>query len=76
VELGCVGLEEYLYEQKDQEVVVIVAPLNLMQKMPTACGLCRTAYSQDECRTCRADREEEKRVIEERLCRDREEPQV
>jgi len=69
-------IAEHLCELKEQEVVVIVAPLNPVQKMPTACGLCRTAYSQDECRTCRADREEEKRVIEERLCRDREEPQV
>ena len=69
-------IAEDLCELKEQEVVVIVAPPNPVQEMPTVYGLGRTAYSEDECRTCRANREEAKRVIEERLCRDREEPQV
>lgn len=73
VEARGVDIGEYLYELKDQEVIVIVAPLNPMQEMPTFCGLCRTPYDGDECPTCRAEREEAKRVIEERLRRNREE---
>ena len=37
------------------------------------CGLCRMTYEGDECPTCRQEREDAKRVIEERLRTDREE---
>ena len=41
--------------------------------MPVFCGLCGTRYDGEECPTCRAEREEARRVIEERLRRDSEE---
>ena len=53
--------------------MVIVAPLVPMQEMPVFCGLCGTRYDGEECPACRAEREEAKRVIEERLRGDREE---
>jgi len=68
-----VDIGEYLYELKDQEVVVIVAPLFPVQELPVFCGLCGTRYDGEECPTCRAEREDAKRVIEERLRGDREE---
>lgn len=52
--------------------MIIVAPLNPTQELPTFCGLCGTRYDGDECPTCRAEREEAKRMIEDRLRRDRE----
>lgn len=73
IDVGGVDIGEYLYELKDQEVVVIVAPLFPMQELPVFCGLCGTRYDGDECPTCRAEREETKREIEERLRQDREE---
>lgn len=73
IEVDGVDIGEYPCELKDQEVVVIVAPLNAMQEMPIFCGLCGTRYDGDECPTCRAERQEAKKVIEDRLRRDREE---
>jgi hypothetical protein len=70
---GGVDIGEYLYELKDQEVMLIVAPLGPVQELPIICGLCGTPYSNDECATCRTEREDAKRMIEERLWRDREE---
>jgi len=58
---------------KDQEVVLVVAPLAPVEELPLICGLCGTPYDDDECPTCRTEREDAKRVIEERLRRDREE---
>jgi len=73
IEVGGVDIGEYLYELKDQEVIVIVAPLGPVEEPPTICGLCRTPYDGEECPTCKAEREQAKRLIEERLCQDREE---
>jgi len=73
VEVGSVDIGEYLYELKEHEVMMIVAPLNPMQEMPTLCGLCGTPYHGGECPMSRAEREEAKRVIEERLSQEREE---
>jgi len=73
IEVGGVDIGEYLYELKDQEVLVIVAPLDPVQELPTICGLCGTPYGASECPTCKTVREDAKRVIEERLRRDREE---
>jgi len=42
IAVGPVDIGEYLYELKGQEVVVIVAPPNPVQEMPTICALCGT----------------------------------
>ena len=73
IQVGGVDIGEYLYELKGQEVMLIIAPLGTTEELPLICGLCRTPYEGDECPTCRAEREDAKRVIEERLRRDREE---
>jgi len=48
---------------KDQEVVLIVAPLGPMAELPIIRGLCGTAYDGDECPTCRTEREDAGRLI-------------
>jgi len=53
--------------------MLVIAPVGPVEELPIICGLCRTPYRDDECPTCRTDREDAKRVIEERLRRDREE---
>ena len=73
IEVVGVDIGEYLYELKDQEVMLIVAPLGPVEELPIICGLCGTPYADDECPACRAEREDAKRLIEERLRRDREE---
>jgi len=42
-----------------------------MQEMPTFCGLWGARYDADACPTCRAERGEAKRLIEDRLRQDR-----
>ena len=64
---------EYLYELKDQEVMLIIAPVGPVGEPLILCGLCRTPYEGDECPACRQEREDAKGVIEERLREDREE---
>ena len=73
IEVGGVDIGEYLYELRDQEVMLIVAPIGSVEEPPIICGLCRTPYEGDECPTCRQEREDAKGVIEERLRKDREE---
>lgn len=73
IEVGGVDIGEYLYELKDQEVMVIVAALGPVGEPPIICGLCHTPYEGRECPTCKAEREEAKKVIEESLRQDREE---
>lgn len=75
IELGGLANREYLHELKDQEVIVIDAPLGALVELPIICGLRRAAYHGDECPTCRAEREEATRVIEDTLRQDREEQQ-
>ncbi len=72
IELGGVDIGEYLYELKDQEVMLIIAPIGPVEELPIICGLCRTPYKDDECPTCKTEREDGKRVIEQRLRHDRE----
>jgi len=67
LDVGGVDVEEFLYELKDHEVMIIIAPLGAVRQLPTICGLCMTPYTGDECPTCRMEREEAKRVIERRL---------
>ena len=73
IEVGGVDTGEYLYELKDQEVMLVIAPIGPVEEPSLICGLCRTPYEGDECPTCRTEREDAKRVIEERLREDREE---
>lgn len=65
--LGELELDEYLYELRGQELMLIVVRLCEAPKIPTICGLCMTPYTGDECPTCREEREEAKRVIGKRL---------
>ena len=73
IEVGSVDIGEYLYDLKDQEVMLISAPLGSVEELPLICGLCGTPYEADECPVCRQEREDAKGVIEERLREDREE---
>lgn len=65
--LGDVELDEYLYELRGQELMLIVVPLREAAKLTAICGLCMTPYTGDECPTCKEEREEAKRVMERRL---------
>jgi hypothetical protein len=67
IEVGGVDLGDYFYELKDQEVMLVIAPIGPVQELPIICGLYRTPYEGDGCPTCRQEREDAKRVIEERL---------
>ena len=58
---------------KDQEIMLVIAPIGPVEEPSIICGLCRTPYEEDECPTCKQEREDAKRVIEERLREDREE---
>lgn len=70
--IGDVDIEEPLGELKDQEVLVIVAPLRRAQELATICGRCRTPYEGAECPACKAEREEARRGVQERLLFDEE----
>lgn len=68
-ELGQIGLadlgnREHLHEVKEQEVMLISAALGPGEELRAVCGLRRTPYHGDECPSCRAEREEATRVIE------------
>ncbi len=52
--------------------MLVIVPIGPAEEPPVICGLCRTPYKDDECPTCRTEREDAKGVIEERLRRDRE----
>jgi len=72
IAIGAVDIGEYLYELKGQEVMLVTAPLGPVEELPIISGLCGTPYGDDECPTCTTEREDAKRVIEERLRKDRE----
>ena len=40
IEVGGVDIGEYLYELKDQQIAVVVAPPFPAQELPSSCGLC------------------------------------
>jgi len=65
--IGDVDIEELLYELKNQEVLVIVAPLRPARALSARCGLCGMPYAGGDCPVCEAEREEAKRVTEESL---------
>lgn len=73
IAVGAVDIGDYLYELKGQEVVLIVAPLGPVKELPIIRGLCGTPCGDDECPPRRAEREDARRVIEERLRREGEE---
>lgn len=72
LDIGDLDIEELLRELKDQEVLVIIAPLGLAQELRSICGLCGMPYEGGECPVCKAEREKAKRVVEERLLFDEE----
>ena len=49
-----------------------LVPMGPMEALPAICGLCGTPYQDDECPTCRTEREDAKALIERRLREDRE----
>jgi hypothetical protein len=72
-DMGDVDLETVLWDLKDQELVMIIAPLGPVEERAVICGLCGTPYEGKECPACKTERETAKRVIEDRLGQDREE---
>ena len=58
LDVGGMDIEQPLYKLKDQEVLVIVAPLPPAQEVSTICVVCGTPCQGGECATCRAEREE------------------
>ena len=72
-DVGDFEIEELLYKLNNQKVVLIIAPLGPIEELPVICGLCGTPYEGDECPTCKAEREEARKFVQERLRRDGEE---
>jgi len=52
--------------------MLVIAPLGPVEELPIIRGLCRTPYKDDECPTCRTEREDAKRVIGDRVRQDKE----
>ena len=73
IPVGGVDIGEYPHDLKDQEAMLVIAPLGPVEELSLICGLCRTPYQDDECPTCRTEREDARGGIEERLRKDREE---
>ncbi len=72
VDVGEVNIEEPLCGLKDQEVLIIVAPLHTAQEISTICGSCGMRYQGAECPACDTKSEETKRAAEEGLLFDEE----
>jgi len=72
LDVGGVDIEGPLCGLKDEEVLVIVAPLRGAHKVASICRLCGTPYQGGECPACKAERKEAKRDVEERLLFDKE----
>jgi hypothetical protein len=66
-QVGYVELDELLYEMAAHEVLLIVAPLELLQEASASCPRCGRPYRGGECLACKAKREEARRFEEERL---------
>lgn len=49
------------------EMILIVALLFPVQEKLVVCGLCGTPYDDDECPTCKTEREDPKALIERKL---------
>ncbi len=72
LDVGDLDIETTLRGLMDQEVLLIVAPLGGGRQVRTNCSLCSTPYEEGECPACKAQREEAKRFVEERLLFDEE----
>jgi hypothetical protein len=66
-QVGDVEIDELLHEMAAHEVLLIVAPLELLQEPPARCPQCGRPYRGGECSDCKARKEEAKRAEEERL---------
>jgi hypothetical protein len=66
-QVGDVELDELLHEIAAHEVLLIVAPLELLQEPPSRCPVCGRPCRGGECPACKARREEARRAEEERL---------
>jgi hypothetical protein len=67
LDVGDLDIGQLLHGLKDQEVLVIIAPLRPVQGPAIVCSLCGTPHQAGECPLPQADREETKRVAEESL---------
>lgn len=67
---GPVGYPGHL---ADIEVMLVVSPVGPVEELPMICGLCGTPYQGNERPTCKTERQDAGRVIEERLRKHREE---
>jgi hypothetical protein len=65
--VGDVEIEELLHEMAAEEVLVIVAPVGPTPGERSLCPKSHRAYEGDECPQCKAEGEEAKRVLQERL---------
>jgi hypothetical protein len=67
LQVGDVEIDELLHEIATEEVLLIVAPVGPAPDERSVCPLCHRTYQEDECPHCRAEREEAKRALQERL---------
>jgi hypothetical protein len=65
--VGDVEIDELLHEMAAQEVLVIIAPLGVPPEERILCPWCRRTCQGGQCPECRAEQEEAKRVVQERL---------
>ena len=65
--VGDVEIQELLHEMASHEVLIIIAPLGPAREERSVCPLCRRAYQGGECPVCRADQEEARTSVQQRL---------
>jgi hypothetical protein len=65
--VGDVEIEELLHEMAAEEVLVIVAPLRVTPEPRSICRACGRAHLGSHSPVCKAEEEEAKRVLQERL---------
>ncbi len=65
--VGDVEIDELLHEMAAEEVLVIVAPLGVAREPRSICRACGRAYLGSHSPVCKAEEEEAKRVLQERL---------
>jgi hypothetical protein len=66
-QVGDVEIDELLHDMAAHEVLLVVAPLELLQEASASCPRCGRPYRGGECLACKAKREEARRFEEERL---------
>jgi hypothetical protein len=65
--VGEVEIDELLHEMAAEEVLLILAPVGPAPEEGAVCPLGHRTYQGDECPQCWAEKEEAKRVLQERL---------